>query len=830
MRRSPAAILAFALATGFASAAAAGELEDPTAIRGGFDEEGSLLVLPQVELRWNAAGFLIQDTFLSVLNDFPSDVTLRVFYVNGDPPLDADPPERAHPGWNSVDMEMTLTGEHPTYWSAASGLPGPVPLLPLTILDPGFPPGRPDPDGSSERVLRAFVYVFAAGPGDHQINWNHLSGHATVVDYTNQTASEYAAVAYPAFGTHGAPVGTAGEIRLDGTEFEACYDRLFLDFQAVGSGAFTGPVATTSGTDLTLQVVPADLGQTSVGPVTTKAVFEIWNQNEVKFTGTELCITCWNQTRLDDYAAPNSFPLLVLQTDHGWARIDGRASLICDGPDVTSVDAPLLGVSTRVLDFGTGTATAASAVGLRGDGLDTSAVVRYDPLGPPPPLDGARAHDGPAAPGASSAGPGTVRVSTGEGSLLVLPNVEVRWDQSLFLIQDTFITLQNHAAAPVLVKMFFVNGDPPLDANPPEPAHPGWNFIDNTILLTNSQPVYWSALTGLPMGVSPFTTLDPGFPPGRPDPAGTSDRVLRGMLYVWAINGDDEEIKWNQLSGGATVVHYQKATAWEHRAYASAAVDPLVAQGDPTGTPGVLELDGTKYAPGYDQLLLDFQAAGGDAFSGPLTVIADTDLTLHPLSMDLRQESEGPVTTKAGFDVWNMNEVKFSGTHRCVTCWDQTLLSDYDVPNQFLVSSLQTDRGKARIDGQMSVLCDFDFDPNDGALGCHPLDRISANAALLGISTTLLSFEPNLGEDTVGSTLVGMGTQMATVRYDTLGPPPPFAGGCPEDLNGNGQVDFADILAVIGAWGPCCCPEDLDGSGDVGFSDILLIIGAWGPC
>ena len=30
-------------------------------------------------------------------------------------------------------------------------------------------------------------------------------------------------------------------------------------------------------------------------------------------------------------------------------------------------------------------------------------------------------------------------------------------------------------------------------------------------------------------------------------------------------------------------------------------------------------------------------------------------------------------------------------------------------------------------------------------------------------------------------------------------PPPP----CPHDLNGNGDVDFADILAVIAAWGPC---------------------------
>ncbi|MCP3905825.1 MAG: hypothetical protein GY715_19545 [Planctomycetes bacterium] len=59
--------------------------------------------------------------------------------------------------------------------------------------------------------------------------------------------------------------------------------------------------------------------------------------------------------------------------------------------------------------------------------------------------------------------------------------------------------------------------------------------------------------------------------------------------------------------------------------------------------------------------------------------------------------------------------------------------------------------------------------------------------------------------------------------------PPP---ACPEDLSDNGAVDFADILQVIAAFGPCPpqCPEDLDGSGDVGFGDILAVIGAWGPC
>ncbi len=54
---------------------------------------------------------------------------------------------------------------------------------------------------------------------------------------------------------------------------------------------------------------------------------------------------------------------------------------------------------------------------------------------------------------------------------------------------------------------------------------------------------------------------------------------------------------------------------------------------------------------------------------------------------------------------------------------------------------------------------------------------------------------------------------------------------CPADLDGSGGVDFQDILAVLGAWGPCpACPEDLDGDGRVDFADLLVVLGAWGDC
>jgi hypothetical protein len=55
---------------------------------------------------------------------------------------------------------------------------------------------------------------------------------------------------------------------------------------------------------------------------------------------------------------------------------------------------------------------------------------------------------------------------------------------------------------------------------------------------------------------------------------------------------------------------------------------------------------------------------------------------------------------------------------------------------------------------------------------------------------------------------------------------------CPADIDDSGDVGFADILAIIGAWGPCAgaCPEDLNGNGAVDFGDILVAIGAWGAC
>ncbi|MAV55335.1 MAG: hypothetical protein CMJ28_05200 [Phycisphaerae bacterium] len=73
---------------------------------------------------------------------------------------------------------------------------------------------------------------------------------------------------------------------------------------------------------------------------------------------------------------------------------------------------------------------------------------------------------------------------------------------------------------------------------------------------------------------------------------------------------------------------------------------------------------------------------------------------------------------------------------------------------------------------------------------------------------------------------VGGSSDAIDCASSSCAPPP-----CPEDLNDNGMVDFADILEMLGAWGVCgSCDEDIDNNGLVDFNDLLILLSKWGPC
>ena len=51
---------------------------------------------------------------------------------------------------------------------------------------------------------------------------------------------------------------------------------------------------------------------------------------------------------------------------------------------------------------------------------------------------------------------------------------------------------------------------------------------------------------------------------------------------------------------------------------------------------------------------------------------------------------------------------------------------------------------------------------------------------------------------------------------------------CPADFDGDGDVDTADLLYLLAAWGTPA--GDVDGDGDTDTADLLALLGAWGEC
>ncbi len=70
------------------------------------------------------------------------------------------------------------------------------------------------------------------------------------------------------------------------------------------------------------------------------------------------------------------------------------------------------------------------------------------------------------------------------------------------------------------------------------------------------------------------------------------------------------------------------------------------------------------------------------------------------------------------------------------------------------------------------------------------------------------------------------------LRPVTLTPEPQLIHYELGDADGNGVVDYADVILLLTSWGPCpdgpaACPADIDGSGGVDGDDVMLVLGGW---
>ncbi len=54
---------------------------------------------------------------------------------------------------------------------------------------------------------------------------------------------------------------------------------------------------------------------------------------------------------------------------------------------------------------------------------------------------------------------------------------------------------------------------------------------------------------------------------------------------------------------------------------------------------------------------------------------------------------------------------------------------------------------------------------------------------------------------------------------------------CPADLDGNGNIEYPDLLTLLAAWDTYPDgPPDFNGDGVVGVPDLLTLLAAWGAC
>jgi len=353
--------------------------------RASLSETGSVLIYPKVEIRWDAAGNLMRDTFLTLTNNGNEDIDITMYYVA----------EQC----TTIDLHFTLTERQPTYWSALTGQPGPDGDAVGPFTDAGDPvqPGGPGTD----MILRGYVVVIATWDADADdepcaVRWNKLFGEATIVDYADGTSWEYKAYAFPVNDNFGDKQCVDGEqLNFDENTYAAFPHQLLLPFYKPGTSPYGGSVApyytdsVITDTELTLILGDMDLrripdpddapGDAEVAwPWKTKVEFEIWDENETGHTGLKRVIPKFFAENISNIGGK----FVTLPTTAGFARMWAYADpgdlecYVLDPFDPTGetllfqcIDTALLGVAVEFIEFDAGAAYATNGGALRGTGV-----------------------------------------------------------------------------------------------------------------------------------------------------------------------------------------------------------------------------------------------------------------------------------------------------------------------------------------------------------------------------------------------------------------------------------------------------------------------------
>jgi len=336
------------------------------------NQKGSLLIWPLIQLAWDEPEGYTEaaETWITIGNDYYTEVWVKCYWVDRDQEIQ--------------DFLFRITPNQPVWFNARTG-EGTVSVPPFM---------------ATHGELKCWA---VNANGDKQIAFNHLYGSAIVM--ITSTGFEYNAWSFTARGVkQGDPVGTIpGKLELTGVDggYDACPQYLVENFIAYQEGP--------PEFEPTLALVPCkqDLRQDRT-PTCTKAKFDVWNENETKYTGAYRCIKCWFEGELGEIDIPgppngygygrDKFTKAGLHTWLARFRVTGVASTVCVnkfktpdtvyGPGVDKckggqVNSPLIGVLWHEFEFG----DSEFNIGITPHtaGFDGTGFVWWDPQGEPPP-------------------------------------------------------------------------------------------------------------------------------------------------------------------------------------------------------------------------------------------------------------------------------------------------------------------------------------------------------------------------------------------------------------------------------------------------------------
>jgi len=240
-------------------------------------KKGSLLIFPKILVEGADV-----DTIITIGNDYSDAVKVKCYWMNKD-----------QVSW---DFVFSLTAYQSVWFKASTG--------------DGTKPISEFGSGEGELKCWAIKEIFDKNTGqtvENQISWNHLYGTAMIFGTSPPESAEYSPFTFAARNVAlGSAVITSpdtgpGNLVLSGSQsdpgYDACPSYLIFNFFAKGS---TGTALGTVGeSDLALAPCKQDFRQ-DAGPICAKVKFDVWNQNENKYTGAYQCVKCWFEGTLSE--------------------------------------------------------------------------------------------------------------------------------------------------------------------------------------------------------------------------------------------------------------------------------------------------------------------------------------------------------------------------------------------------------------------------------------------------------------------------------------------------------------------------------------------------